>query len=204
MSLRKGSSQTEKYIFKTFKHVNLDWPFNVWHFFEHPIVAGVVNFFTNFWLPVRSVALELPARQSRFRLDYKGNILDFDRMTDEEIRAYESDEHEQERQSQPGRRHRNHETIRCRYLSICDKAKIIESRKRIRSGSKLVPKALKYSTARRSPEGWCSDEINNNYWTQNGRPSFADSGNSREFHPNPDGKLVLYIHGAFQVYSLTD
>ena len=186
------SVQPGHYILDTFLNINLDYPYNIWHLFDHPIVVSVTCFFTNFWLPVRSETLQLP-KQARFRLDYRGNLLDFHRMTDEEIAAYASDKHEQERQNAPGLRHRNHETIRCRYSYITSKAKIIESWQRIKSGVRCAPKALKCRTVRRYPEG--SDEINNN-WNPNETRDFSDrSSCSKDFRPNPDGKLVLFLHG---------
>ena len=150
-----------------------------------------MNHFFNFWLPVRGETLHLP-RQARFRLDYRGNILDFDRMSEQEKETYMSDEVEQERQRSPGKRHRNLSTIRCRYSQITSKAKISESRERIRKRTVLKPKVLRYQTARKCPEAEHSDEINNNLRVED-ETGFVDPEDSKDF--NPEKKLVLFIHG---------
>ena len=171
----------------------MDHPFNVWHLFENPLVVNVINCLLNFWLPVRSERLHLP-KQARFRLNYRGNILDFERMTEQEKDAYMSDELEQERQQSPGRRHRNHATIRCRYSYITSKAKILESQERIRMGRRLIAKVLKYQTARKSPEPERSGEINNNLRVED-ETHLVASEDSKDFVPNPEKKLVIYLHG---------
>ena len=153
-----------------------------------------MSYFFNFWLPVRSKWLYLP-KQARFRLDYRGNILDFDRMSEQEKDAYMADEVEQERQRSPGLRHRNHGTIRCRYSQITSKTKILESQERIRKRTRFTPKVLKYQTARKCSEAERNDEINNNLRTETGSVPSRDSESSKDFHSNPEGKLVLYVHG---------
>ena len=174
----------------------MDYPFSFWNLPETPLVVNVVNYCFNFWIPVGGETIHLP-RQTRFRLDYRGNILDFVRMSEQEKNAYLSDEVEQERQRSPGKRHRNLSTIRCRYSQITSKAKISESRERIRKRTVLKPKVLRYQTARKCPEADLSDEINNNVINNNFRVEDENS----DFHPNPEGKLVLYIHGgAFFVH----
>ena len=178
----------------------MGYPFSLWHSPENPFVVKVVNYYFNLGIPVRGKTLHLP-RQTRFRLDYRGNILDFDRMSEQEKEAYMSDELEQERQGSPGKRHRNHSTIRCRYSYIKNKAKILESLERIRKRKKVTTKVLRYQTARKCPEGERS-EINNNVVNLRieDEMDFPDSG-SKIFDPNPEGKLVLYIHGgAFFTY----
>ena len=199
---------SERNILKTFKEIDIDHPFRIWHLAEHPIIVSATNYAINFGVPVASRTLHLP-RQTRFRLDHYGNILDFDRMTEKEKEAYMEDEEEQERQRSPGRRHRNHETIRCRYSTITSEAKILESRERIRKRTQFTPKLLRYQTARKCPQG---GEVNNNLQhqkTQNGSASNGRTSNDppkdattsahlddlKGFDPNPDGKLVLYIHG---------
>ena len=162
--------------------MNLRYPFTIWHLSENPLIVNTVNFLVNFGLPVKSKTVHLP-KQTRFRLDYRGNILDFDMMTKEEIEAYSKDEAEQERQQSPGLRHRNQETIRCRYTIIENREKILKSQEKIRKNKKITPKKLKYHTVRRPRED--GDENNN---CLNG---------SEGFDPNPGRKLVLYIHGAF-------
>ena len=157
-----------------------------------------MSYFLKFWLPVRSEILHVP-KQARFRLDYRGNILDFDRMSEQEKDAYMADKVEQERQRSPGRRHRNHATIRCRYSQITSKTKILESRERIRKRTKFTPKVLKYQTARKCSEvddlTESNGEINNNLRTETVFVPSESSEGSKDFHPNPEGKLVLYVHG---------
>ena len=120
-------------------------------------------------------------------------------MTEKEKEAYMGNEEEKERQRSPGRRHRNYETIRCRYSTISSKAKILESRERIRKRTRFTPKILNYQTARKCSQ---HDEVNNNLQhskASNGsaneetRSAYLDE--SKDFDQNPDGKLVLYIHG---------
>ena len=172
-----------------YKNVNLEYPFNVWHLSENPLIVNLVNFCVNIGVPVKSKTLQVP-KQKQIRLDYKGNILFFDRMTQKEIDAYYDDEEEQKRQDSPGLRHRNHETIRCRYSYISSEEKIRESLQKIRNEPRPALKVLKCITARRPAEG--SVELNNNF--------------GEKMHPielddlkdlNPDAKLVLYIHGSY-------
>lgn len=94
-------------------------------------------------MPVKSVTLQVP-KQTRFRLDYKGNLLDFHNMTDAEVKAYFQDEVEQERQNSPGLRHRNKETIRCRYSYISSREKVLESLERIKRRQPSKFKAMVY------------------------------------------------------------
>ena len=158
---------------------------------------NLVNFFVNIGLPVKSETLHLP-KQTRFRLDWRGNILDFDRMTQLEIDAYHSDEVEQERQSSPGLRHRNHETIRCRYSYITSNQMVAESLERIRNETEPALKVLKRHTARKPAEAGkeagkeARREPNNNCRIGDDMES-ASPADSKD--PNPDAKLVLYIHG---------
>lgn len=166
----------------------------------------------NFGVPVCSETLMVP-RQKRFRLDSKGNILDFAAMTKEQIAAYQADETEQSRQNSPGLRHRNRETVKCRYSYIRSKEKIAESLERIKSKTKPIPKLLKYYTVRVLPDNGerTSDEINNNCETKEcpdleadfevkvgdskeGRPQPNDHL-LKELGPNPDGVLLMWIHG---------
>ena len=163
----------------------LRFPFDLIHkLAENSIVAGLTKYLVNWNVPVTSKTMESP-RQNRFRLDYKGNILDFDRMTKEQMEAYANDEIEQERQSSPGMRHRNHETIRCRFMYITNRTKMIESLERIRNQTKRPPEKLSYYTARKIPYS----EINNN--TIPSKPNLNDYYQNA----NPEKKLVLFLHG---------
>ena len=164
----------------------------------------------NFGVPVHSETVNVP-RQKRFRLDCKGNILDFEAMTEEQIAAYFDDETEQARQNSPGLRHRNGETVKCRYSYIRSKEKIAESLERIKNKTKPTLKVLKYYTARVSPDRQrVSDEINNNYETKecsNLEADFEVLGDPKDDHPqqndrlleelgpNPERVLLIWIHG---------
>lgn len=91
------------------------------------------------------MTLNIP-KQVRFRLDYKGNILDFNQMTKQEIDDYFNDEEEQRRQNSPGLRHRNNrDTIKCRFSYIKTKEKIIESIENIEKNPKIYKKFNHYS-----------------------------------------------------------
>ena len=105
----------------------------------------------NIKVPVKSVTLRVP-KQSRFSLDYLGNILDFHHMTDDEVKAYFNDETEQDRQHSPGLRHRNKETIRCRYSYIESRGKALESLERIKKREPLKFKTMDYSSESKPAE----------------------------------------------------
>lgn len=169
-------------------NVNLEYPFNIWHLSENPIIVNLVNYFVNFGIPVKSKTLQIP-KQTRVRLDHKGNILLFDRMTKQETDAYFADKEEQERQNSPGVRHRNHETIRCRYSYITSEEKIRESLERIRNQTKPALKVLKHHTARKPG----SVEMNNNCGSSEKTIDSDDLNDLKNL--NPEGKLVLYLHG---------
>lgn len=145
-------------------------------------MMNFTNFFTNFKVPVKSKTLHVP-KQQRIRLDHKGNILDFDAMTSEEIDEYSRDPVEQERQKSPGRRHRNKSTIRCRYSYINSKSKIAESQERIRNSSEPKPMVLNYHTVRRSPEKDSNSTTNSTNTAEKANPL------------NPENKLILFCHG---------
>lgn len=194
-----------KYISAAYQNVNIRFPFSVWHLSENPVLVNLINYLVNFGVPVQSETLYVP-KQKRYRLDYKGNLLDFERMTREQVADYYADEIEQDRQNSPGLRHRNKETIKCRYSYIRSKDKIAESLERIKNRTKPTFKVLKYSTERsRSTDNErISEEINNNYQTKENayydipmasspneqRQSLLDDSN-----PNPQGVLLLFIHG---------
>lgn len=84
-------------------------------------------------------------RQKRFRLTHKGEILDFHKATREEIDDYLLDEEEQERQNSPGLRHRNYDTIKCRFTYINKRERVIESLEQMKKSEDF--KVLKYHTA---------------------------------------------------------
>ena len=197
--------QLGKYIATCYQNVNLSFPFSVWHVSENAFVANFVNYLVNFGVPVRSETVNVP-RQKRFKLDCKGNLLDFDRMTKQQVADYFGDAFEQARQNSPGLRHRNKETIKCRYSYIQSKEKIVESLQRIKSKTKPKFKVLKYCTRRlRSDSQRVSEEINNNYETTKEDTEFeVKIGAMREdqqndliddFDANPESVLLLFIHG---------
>lgn len=180
---------SDKYLKSSYFNANLDHPFGVWHMTENRLVAGSTSYLVNRKVPVKSETFSVP-RQKRFVLDYKGNILDFNRMSKTEIDAYYSDEIEQERQNAPGRRHRNGpDAVQCRFTYIISKDKATEGLERIKKeNKKLDLKVLKYHTARISPEkGRTNGEINNN---SNAK------GATNKVEINPEKKLVIHIHGS--------
>lgn len=67
-------------------------------------------------------------------------------MTDDESKAYFSDEIEQDRQNSPGLRHRNKETIRCRYSYIASREKALESLEKIKKREPLKFKTMVYAS----------------------------------------------------------
>ena len=132
------------------------------------------------------------SRQTRFRIDYKGNILDFDVMSKKEIEAYLNDNEEQARQNAPGLRHRNKDTISCRYSYIANENEIKESLERIRKKKedKCSTKSIKYFTTRISNNrDNLLDEQNNNYLLN----SLENDSNQK--NPASQRVLCVYIHG---------
>ena len=142
-----SSKYRGKYSFKTMTNANIQYPFSVWHQTERWPTVKFLSACLNIKVPVKSKTLKVP-KQARFRLDCKGNILDFDKMTKKEIESYFNDKEEQERQNAPGLRHRNKDTIRCRYSYITSKNKIIESLEIIEKAPEPF-KALEYYSARK-------------------------------------------------------
>ena len=189
-----------RYCTRAFKNVSIDYPFNVWHTNEQWLIARVINFVMNRKIPVQSETLNIP-KQSRFRLDYKGNILDFDKMTKKENESYLNDKEEQERQNAPGLRHRNKDMIRCRYSYITSSDKI-----KINREDKLSSfKVLKHRTARTPSDQCASSECNNNSIVTNGNLKHKlDNQNNFEINAqseplidevNKAEMIVVYIHG---------
>lgn len=118
-----------------YKNVNLRYPFDHWHLIDKRLLMVPMNYFVNGAVAVKSKRLDVP-RQKRFVLDHKGNILDFERMSSEEIEAFYSDEIEQERQNAPGLRHRNGpDAVQCRLFSFGSKSKALESLQRIKEAT---------------------------------------------------------------------
>lgn len=107
-------------------------------------MSKFVNYLINRKIPVKSVTIRIP-KQYRFRLHYKGDFLDFEQMTNDEIESYFNDEHEQERQNSPGKRHRNREAIECRYTYITSKEKVIESLDQIKNTTTTFKKMKMFS-----------------------------------------------------------
>lgn len=131
-------------------------------------------------------------------------------MTKQEIDDYFNDKEEQDRQNSPGLRHRNKETIKCRYSFINSIEKIKESLDQIErdkiNGDNFD---LKYYSA--------SKIINNNYLGINEinelnnntkrdktyENQFAEyakhslSNETENFDPNPTKTLILLIHGGW-------
>ena len=171
----------------------MDYPFDVWQTSENWFVCNLVNFFANLNVPVESRTLQVP-KQQRIRLNYKGNILDFEAMTAEEIDEYAADEEEQRRQESPGRRFRNKSTIRCRYSYINSKSKMAESLERVRNRATPEQKILNWRTVRRpgSP-----DSVPNHLNLPNnpGNDLNNNLNNNLNDNLNPENKLVLFIHG---------
>ena len=159
----------------------------------------------NLLIPVKHETLHID-RQRRFALNWKGDLLDLSRMTDQEISDYLSDENEIERRQNPGRRHRNWSTVQCSYFYISSKWQAIESLKRIKSSD--FPKVnLRFSNVRvpRKESAGCAKEINNNLFgmTYDSANNLkTESGFGRQMNdpdslePNPEMKLLLFIHGA--------
>lgn len=175
-------------------HISTRFPFDTIHTVENPILISIATYLFNWTVPVSSETLQVP-RQKRFRLDYRGNILDFDRMTDQEKEAYMNDEEEQNRQRSPGLRHRNGETISCRYSYISSRQKILESQKRIRNRVKPEPKLVKFYSAHRSAK--VTNEINNNF-VRTDRPvdcKTDKTDSNQKKGANPGKKLILFTHG---------
>lgn len=111
------------------------------------MIKKFANYFVNRKVPVKSVTLNLP-RQKRFRITYTGKILDLHNMKDDEIESYLNDEEEKNRQQAPGFRHRNRETIKCRYSYITSEDKIKASLERIKKDKNTGDdfKFLKFQT----------------------------------------------------------
>lgn len=174
-----SNESTGKNCLDSFLNATLDYPFNMWQLTEGWFIAKFVNNLVNRKIPVKSLTLNIP-KQKRFRLDYKGNILDFEKMTKEEIDEYNNDEEEQKRQNSPGRRHRNHETIKCRYSVITCKEKIIESLERIKTKKENLSKSNRsgHYSVNILPENYINLNLNN----------------SEDRLPEND-ILLLYIHG---------
>ena len=197
-----GEKFFAKYIAIAYTNVDINFPFSLWHLSENPVLVNIMNYVVNYGLPVRSETVHVP-RQKRYRLDCKGNLLDFDRMTKQQVADYFDDEDEQARQNSPGLRHRNKETIKCRYSYIVSREKIVESLERIKSKAKPKFKVLNYYTTRVHPDDLrVSEEINNNY--EEGLEVKIDAPNDsrqqngllpEDFHPNPECVLLLVIHG---------
>lgn len=200
-----GEKYFGKYITTAYQNVNIKFPFSVWHLSENPVLVKMINYLLNFGVPVQSETLHVP-RQKRYRLDCKSNILDFERMTREQMADYYADAFEQDRQNNsPGLRHRNKETIKCRYSFIRSKENIVESLERIKNRKKLSFKVLKYCTERVWPDKErISEEINNNYPTKEDgnyevqmpfAPNDQQQSLLNESNPNPECVLLLFIHG---------
>lgn len=169
---------------QAYKNLGLDGPLDIYHFSENWIVSELVNYYFNRKLPVQSVTLNIP-KQNRFRLDYKGNILDFSKMTKQEINEFNNDEEQQKRQNSPGRRHRNYETIRCRYSFISIREKIIESLERI--------KIKRESSNRPNKAGHLSIKILPDDYVNNNLKDINLNGNENE-------TLIIHIHGKFLIF----
>lgn len=118
-------------------------------------------------------------------------------MTSEEIDEYFQDQIEQERQSSPGRRHRNSKsTIRCRYSYITSKEKVAESLQRVREGAEPKQKVLNWRTVRRMPTNYSpdSDPVANRLNLERNL-NLKSNLNQPENNRNPKNKLLLFIHG---------
>lgn len=156
---------------KCFRNCDIKNPFNFWHQSENWFVFRFIDYLTRD-LPVKSVTLNLP-RQKRFRISYKGEIFDFNNISNEQKDAYLSDKEVVERQSSPGLRHRNFETIKCRYTYIENKENVLKSFDKIKNLEKNEQESfrdLNYQNARRKI-----------------------LGNSKE---NLQSKpIVIYVHG---------
>ena len=163
--------------------MRLNFRTDIWHSSETFYIAKIGNYFINFKTPVKSDTLHAP-RQKRFRIDYKGNILDFERMSEEQIKSYFNDKEEQARQNAAGLRHRNEGTIRCRYSYIESNEKMMESLERIRKKKKENRRSFEsnHYTAYRVPSN-SNCESANNYL------------NNNNFQPNPEEILIVYVHG---------
>lgn len=186
----RNSRIPDQNLINSYYNANLDHPFEVWHMTENWLVASSMSYLINRNVPVKSETFSVP-RQKRFVLDHKGNILDFDRMSKQEIDAYSNDEIEQERVNAPGRRHRNGpDTVQCRLTYITSKEKSAESLKRIRKQTKLDFKHLKYETVRVSPKNRQSNGV------FNGNNLKSKSEGTGNVEINPARKLIIHIHGS--------
>lgn len=208
----------EKYLIDSYHRINLDHPYDVLHlqnswwmvkisFFFRSLIVNLMNPLTmiknlmmslvspwSMWSSVRSETLHIK-RQSRFALDWKGGLLDLQRMTSQQVSDYLSDPNEIERQQNPGRRHRNWDTVQCRYLHI-DKRQAVESLKRIEKSE--FPKInLKYTNVRVGRRS----EINNNISLDPTNKSQMNFKHQKSLEPNPQKKLLLYIHGNVTIVS---
>lgn len=177
-----------------FKNANIDYPFSVWNLTEGFVFSKLFNYFVNRKIPVQSRTIHIPM-QNRFRLDCKGNILDLDNLSSEEVDAYLNDECEVERRRAPGKRHRNRETIKCRYSFINGRKKVIESLEKIRNKkiNRLNSfRVLNYHTACRTPD------INNNETNNNleiNKDTHFEIDDEKDLEINSAKTLVIYIHG---------
>jgi len=142
-----------KYYVEAVKNCTLDYPWNLFHKAESGWINRMMINRSNKNVPVYDQIIWIP-ENSRFRLDYKGNILDFDHMSKEQIDSYMNDKAEQERVNAPGKRHRNKDKVRCKYYRINNEAKLNESVEKIRkkreNGQEAECKLIKHHTARRN------------------------------------------------------
>lgn len=150
-----------KYCYRAFKNATLNYPFSLWHRPEGFFMAIVLNSLVNIRIPVKSVTLEIP-RQYRYRIHYKGDLIDFNSMSNDEIESYFDDQIEQSRQNHKGLRHRNGSHIWCRYSYITSKEKIIKSLKEIKKTKKEDFKKMTYHSATRLSTIRSNDENERN------------------------------------------
>lgn len=186
-----------KYYLKSIKHSNLNYPFKMYHLLESFAPVKLVYNLINFSVPVQSKTLDVP-KQNRFKLNYRGDLLDFDCMTREEMDLYMNDTIEKEIQNSSGKRWRNAgTTIQCRYSRIKNREKIMESLDRIknRKSDELFNKELKelkYQTAKRKPD---LVDFNENENVKNKIVHFNQKDDSLNDEINPEKIIVLYVHG---------